>query len=203
MLKIVDYGAGNLFSLANALKFLNIEYEFAEDADALGEGDGILLPGVGAFPEAVRMLKARGFFEALQKTDKPLFGICLGMQLLFEKSEEFGNTEGLGRIRGEVRRIEGDVTVPHMGWNSFVHRAPCPITRGVPAGTYVYFVHGYKAVCAAEAAKSFTEYGQEIPAVVSDPAGKVFGCQFHPEKSGKAGLAMLKNFDAFCRREEI
>ncbi len=199
MLKVVDYGAGNLFSLANALKYLNIEYAFARDAEELAGGEGILLPGVGAFPVAMRMLGERGFPDALKSSKVPVLGICLGMQLLFERSEEFGICAGLGLIPGEVKRITGEVTVPHMGWNSLSYRADSPITRGIAEGSYVYFVHSYRAVCGEEYAPAYAEYGQEIPAVVQDSLRRVFGCQFHPEKSGSAGLAMLENFAAFCR----
>lgn len=195
MIAIVDYGAGNIFSVKNALDFLGIENKLTSDKSDLEAADRIILPGVGAFPAAMEMLGKSGLIETIkqQAAKKPLLGICLGMQLLFDKSYEFEECEGLGLINGYVDRIdEPGLVIPHMGWNKLVYNHDCPLFAGLDE-SYVYFVHSYKAFCEDASLFAYCEYGHKVSAVVGD--GKyVFGTQFHPEKSGEAGLKMLRNF---------
>ena len=200
MIAIIDYGAGNLFSVKNALDYIGVESVVTKDADTLEKADRLILPGVGAFPDAMKMLSATGLIPAIkeQVTKKPLLGICLGMQLLFEKSFEFEECEGLGLVKGYVDRIpEDDLIIPHMGWNKLEYTQSCPLFEGLGDNEYVYFVHSYKAFCPDEALYAYSEYGSRVAAVAGD--GKhVFGCQFHPEKSGKTGLRILENFVRMC-----
>ncbi|SDB44313.1 glutamine amidotransferase [Ruminococcaceae bacterium FB2012] len=195
MIAIIDYGAGNIFSVKNALDYLGAECRLTSDIKELEEADKLILPGVGAFPAAMDMLKKSGLVRAIkeQAEKKPLLGICLGMQLLFEKSYEFEECEGLGLIKGYVDRIdEPGLVIPHMGWNKLVYNHDCPLFEGLEE-SYVYFVHSYKAFCDDKDLYAYCEYGSRVSAVVGD--GKfVFGTQFHPEKSGAAGLKMLENF---------
>ncbi|MBR6873571.1 MAG: imidazole glycerol phosphate synthase subunit HisH [Ruminococcus sp.] len=195
MIAIVDYGAGNIFSVKNALDFLGIESKLTSDISELEAADRIILPGVGAFPAAMEMLKKSGLAETVkaQAKVKPLLGICLGMQLLFDKSYEFEECQGLGLIKGYVDRItDPGLVIPHMGWNKLVYNHESPLFKGLDE-SYVYFVHSYKAFCEDENLYAYCEYGSRVSAVVGD--GKfVYGTQFHPEKSGEAGLAMLRNF---------
>lgn len=196
MIAIVDYGAGNIFSVKNALDFLGIDGKLTADADEIRSADEIILPGVGAFPSAMKMLNNSGLVEVIREQSqiKPFLGICLGMQLIFERSFEFEETEGLGLIKGSVEKIERvDLSVPHMGWNSLIYNKTCPLLKGISEGEYVYFVHSYAAVCSDNDVAAYCDYGGRITALVYN--GKyVYGSQFHPEKSGEAGLKMLKNF---------
>lgn len=200
MIAIVDYGAGNLFSVQNALAYLNITCCTTDDPAVLEICDGVILPGVGAFPEAMHRLHASGLGSIIceQAQKKPLLGICLGMQMLFERSYEFEETQGLGLIPGQVRLINsGGLKIPHMGWNDLTVLHPCALTEHSKNGEYVYFVHSYCVHTPDENVSCYTEYGERIPALVH--RGFVYGAQFHPEKSGEAGLAMLKNFARLCQ----
>ena len=196
MIAIIDYGAGNIFSVKNALDHLGIESELTNDKSKLEQADALILPGVGAFPAAMQKLNESGLVETIkeQSQKRPFLGICLGMQLLFEKSFEFGEQEGLSLIKGYVDKIEEpDLVIPHMGWNKLEYNGECKLLEGLGDNEYVYFVHSYKAFCGDENLFAYCEYGHKVPAVVGD--GKfVYGCQFHPEKSGKTGLKILENF---------
>ena len=205
---IIDYGAGNLFSVKNALAFLGYDNAvFARDPDELRSADKLILPGVGAFPDAMQKLKSRGLADTIieEAGKKPLLGICLGMQLLFEKGYEFGETAGLGLIEGYVDKLEPGadadspgrpaLKIPHMGWNEVRLVNASPLTEGLPEGARVYFVHSYKAVTPEKNIVLKTEYGQPVPALVrGGEAGSIYGAQFHPEKSGPVGLGILKKF---------
>ena len=198
MIAIVDYGMGNLRSVQKALERVGAAATVTDDPAALDAAQGIVLPGVGAFGDAMDNLRARRLVEPLlrQAADgKPLLGICLGMQLLFDESEEMGRHRGLGLLPGRVVRFaEGDLRVPHIGWNRLQVRAShAPLLAGIPDGAYVYFVHSYY-VSAEDPADvlATTEYGLEFASVVG--RGMVFGVQFHPEKSQDVGLRLLTNF---------
>lgn len=200
MIAVADYGAGNLFSVCNALDYIGLDRVVTDDPAVLERADGVILPGVGAFPDAMRKLRARGLVEPLrrQAARKPFLGICLGMQLLFEWGYEFDKAEGLGLLPGSVERIpDTGLKIPHMGWNSLHKQNDCPLLRQVPEGAYVYFVHSYRAVCAETELGAYAEYGVQIPALVY--RDRVFGAQFHPEKSADAGLAILQAFGGLCR----
>lgn len=193
MTAIIDYGAGNLFSVKNALDYLGIENIITNKPEDLRSADRLILPGVGAFPDAMRMLNESGLVGVIKQEakKKPLLGICLGMQMLFEKGFEFGETEGLGLIKGSVKLMTpNNLAVPHMGWNELELNNPCKLLE--KGGEYVYFVHSYAADCPNENVSAYCDYGMKVPALVF--SGNVFGAQFHPEKSGEAGLAMLKRF---------
>lgn len=191
MIGIIDYGAGNLFSVKNALNFLGVESEIATKPEELENFDKLILPGVGAYPDAMNKLSNAGFVSAIKDFNKPLLGICLGMQLLFEYSEEFERVEGLGLIGGYVDKlIAPRLKVPHMGWNDVKVENECALSKG--AGDRYYFVHSYKAVTSDENISLYAVHGQKIPALVFNK--KVFGTQFHPEKSGDVGLRLLENF---------
>ena len=196
MIAIIDYGAGNIFSVKNALDHLGIESELTNDKRKLEQADALILPGVGAFPAAMQKLNESGLVETIkeQSQKKPFLGICLGMQLLFEKSFEFGEQEGLSLIKGYVDKIEEpELVIPHMGWNKLEYNGECKLLEGLGDNEYVFFVHSYKAFCGDENLFAYCEYGHKVPAVVGD--GKfVYGCQFHPEKSGETGLKILENF---------
>lgn len=196
MIGIIDYGAGNLFSVKNALDYLQAESRVISAPEELRTADGLILPGVGAFPDAMRMLSSRGFAEALReeaRSGKPLLGICLGMQLLFETGYEFAETAGLGLIPGTVRLIDGGgLKIPHMGWNDLAVLHDCALSRDIAAGDYVYFVHSYRAETDERYISCYTVYNERIPALVY--RDHVYGAQFHPEKSGRVGMDILKNF---------
>lgn len=197
MLAIIDYGAGNLFSVKNACNFLHLDSVITADPAVLETAEALILPGVGAFPDAMRRLCATGLVPTIraQALRKPLLGICLGMQLLFETGYEFEETEGLGLIPGCVKRVDAaGVKIPHMGWNELTVTRPCALTADVKDGDYVYFVHSFRAETPAENIACHTVYGEEIPALVH--RGNVYGAQFHPEKSGAVGLKMLARFAA-------
>lgn len=192
---IVDYGVGNLKSVSNAMDFLGKETRITSSPRELELADAVILPGVGAFPDAADKLREMGLDTLLRgfAGRKPVLGICLGMQLLFERGEEIRACEGLGLVAGCVRRIETDRKLPHIGWNCLHFPNPSPLFAGVGEGAYVYFVHSFCGVAERpEQVAAVTDYGAEVMAAVQN--GTVFGCQFHPEKSGEVGLAVLKNF---------
>ncbi len=196
MIAIVDYGAGNIFSVKNALDYLGLNCKLTSDKDEIKAADAVILPGVGAFPAAMAMLEKSGLIDTIKEESakKPLLGICLGMQMLFEKGYEFEECDGLGLIKGSVRYMdEPDLIIPHMGWNKLEKLNDCKLLENIGDDEYVYFVHSYKAECADENIAAYSEYGGRVPALVFD--GKfVYGAQFHPEKSGDTGLKILKNF---------
>lgn len=196
MIHIIDYGAGNLFSVQNALNYLQIENKITANPADLADADGIILPGVGAFRDAMTMLNESGFTEAIKvqaAAGKPILGICLGMQMLFEKGYEFGETDGLGLIPGNVVLIEGGgLKIPHMGWNDLTVLNDCPLSADVADGDYVYYVHSYRADTSDEYISCYTMYNEKIPGLVY--RDNVYGAQFHPEKSGQVGMNILKNF---------
>lgn len=196
MIAIIDYGAGNIFSVKNALDHIGVESVLTGDTEMIKKADGIILPGVGAFPWAMRKLTESGLVELIkeQAQVKPLLGICLGMQLLFEKGYEFEEAYGLGLIKGTVEKIERrNMIIPHMGWNSLEINNDCPLLKGISPDEYVYFVHSYEARCSSDDVAAYCDYGGRVTALVYN--GKnVYGAQFHPEKSGETGLKLLKNF---------
>ena len=198
MIAIIDYGAGNLFSVKNALDFLGLENKIINSADDLRSADRLILPGVGAFPDAMRMLAETGLISVIkdEARKKPLLGICLGMQMLFEKGYEFGETDGLGLIKGSVKLMhpEVDLPVPQIGWNALEKNAPCRLLDKCADGEYVYFVHSYAAECDSRNVAAYCDYGMKVPALVFE--GSVYGAQFHPEKSGETGLNILRCFAA-------
>lgn len=195
LIGIVDYGAGNLMSVSNALRYLGLSSEIIHDPMDIDRADAIILPGVGAFPAAVECLSSSGFMEVIkrQAEKKPLLGICVGMQMLFTTGYEFRPCDGLGLIGGEVKKIDTDLKLPHIGWNSLDIHVGSPILKGIDNGAYVYFVHSYAGLADdSEGLVASSNYGSKITAVVQK--GSVFGCQFHPEKSGDVGLEILRNF---------
>jgi glutamine amidotransferase len=200
MIAVIDYGAGNIFSVKNALEFLGFDGKLTGDAAEIRSADKLILPGVGAFPDAMRMLTERGLTDVIRSEaggGKPLLGICLGMQILFERGYEFEETEGLGLIDGYVDKLtppaSENLKIPHMGWDSVEIINPSLLTKTVSSGTtMVYFVHSYKAVTPRENISLLARYGQDVPALVF--RGSVYGAQFHPEKSGEAGLNILRSF---------
>lgn len=203
MIAIVDYGVGNLFSLVSSLKAIGYDAVITGDAAKLRQADKIILPGVGAFEDAVAKLRRSGLDTVVveeAKKGKPLLGICLGMQMLFDKSFENGEFAGLGLISGEIIPMQGTIPdtlkIPHIGWNALRFTKPSPLFSYIKDGDCVYFVHSYYAVHCDAAVIATTEYGKDITAAVAYE--NVFGCQFHPEKSGAVGLNILK---AFCEME--
>ena len=196
MIAIIDYGAGNIFSVKNALDYLRLESILTSDKKEIENADAIILPGVGAFPSAMKMLDKSGLTDTLkaEAEKKPFLGICLGMQMLFSKSYEFEECDGLGFIEGKVDKIDApDLIIPHMGWNKLEILNECPLLEGLPEDSYVYFVHSYQAYCDDKNISAYCEYGGKVPALVYN--GKnVYGAQFHPEKSGETGLQILRNF---------
>ena len=200
MIAIVDYGVGNLFSLSSSLKALGLTAEITQDPVKLRAAERIILPGVGAFADAKAKLDETGLVPLLKEEGekKPFLGICLGMQLLFEKGFEYGEHEGLGFVGGEVVDLREDLTdktlkVPHMGWNSLQIRREDPIFKYVKDGEYVYYVHSFYGRNCAESTLATSRYGNvDVTGVVK--SGRVYGTQFHPEKSGDTGLRLLKAF---------
>ena len=199
MIAVVDSGVANLRSVSNALQHLGAEHRIAHTPADLPGADKVILPGVGAFAAGMAQLRERGFVEPLRRIARegtPILGICLGMHLLFECSEEMGMHEGLGLLEGEVVRfpVEGP-KVPHIGWNQLDHDGSSRLLKDVPIGGYAYFVHSYYARLASpDMVIASTAYGIDFPAVVG--RGNVFGAQFHPEKSQHTGLQLLANFVA-------
>ena len=199
MIAIIDYGVGNLFSLRSSFSAIGAEAVVTSDEKLIAEADRIILPGVGAFEDAARKLRKSGMAEVVKReaaAGKPVMGICLGMQLLFDVSYEYGVHEGLGLIRGSVRPMAGvipaDYKIPHIGWNLLRFRKESPLFKYIKEGDYVYFVHSYYAAECDESVIAVTEYGAELTAAVA--GGNVYGCQFHPEKSGDVGMNILKAF---------
>lgn len=200
MIAVIDYGAGNLKSVTKALSFLGFENTIAAEPEELERADAMVLPGVGAFPKCMEALKRHGMDREIvrQAARKPLLGICLGMQMLLDSSTELGQTLGLGLIPGRVEKIETNYKLPHIGWNSLKIINPNPLTAGLRDGDYVYFVHSFCArVDRPEHLAMTTDYGHDVTAMVARE--NVFGCQFHPEKSGDVGMTILKNFGALNR----
>lgn len=200
MVAIIDYGVGNLFSLSSSLNAVGVETVVTGDPEIIKKADKLILPGVGAFGDAAKKLEDSGLKDLIVKQaieGKPLLGICLGMQLLFEKSYEYGEHSGLGLIKGEVVPMAGNIpkglNIPHIGWNGLVFKKNTPIFKYINNGDHVYFVHSFYADRCSESVTATAEYGIEVTASVQ--SGNVFGCQFHPEKSGDVGLKILK---AFC-----
>ena len=199
MVAIIDYGVGNLFSLRSSLREIGAESVVTSDEKVIAEADRIILPGVGAFEDAARKLRDSGMAEVVKReaaAGKPMMGICLGMQLMFDVGYEYGVHEGLGLIRGSVRPIADVIPegykIPHIGWNLLKFKKESPLFKYIKEDDYVYFVHSYYAAECDEAVIAVTEYGAELTAAVAN--GNVYGCQFHPEKSGEVGMKILKAF---------
>lgn len=200
MLAIIDYGVGNLFSLKSSLEKIGIDSVVSSDKELISSADRIILPGVGAFGDAAEKLRDSGLFEFVKEqalSGKPMMGICLGMQLLFEKGYEYGEHDGLGLIKGSVKPltdvIDKSLKIPHIGWNSLKFVKDSKLFKYIKNGDFVYFVHSYYGAECDESISSVSEYGIPVTATVEN--GNIYGCQFHPEKSGEIGLNILK---AFC-----
>jgi len=204
MIAIIDYGMGNLHSVSKAVERLGYEVRVTAEPQEILEADGAILPGVGAFGDAMQNLGNTGLDEVTRfyaDSGKPLLGICLGMQLLFSKGEEHGDNAGLDLLPGEVIRFRGDYKVPHMGWNRLTFRQESPLFNGLTEG-HVYFVHSYHARVANPAdLLATTDYYQDVTAIVG--RGQVFGMQFHPEKSGELGMRLLDNFLALTGSPQV
>ena len=199
MIAIIDYGVGNLFSIKSSLDMIGADSVITNDPDTIKKAEKIILPGVGAFRDARKKLSEDGLDKLVieeVKNGKPIMGICLGMQMLFEKSYEYGEYEGLGLLKGSIRPIADVIgvglSIPHIGWNPLIIKKDSPILKYVKEGECVYFVHSYYASDCDESVASVAEYGALLTASVS--LGNVHGCQFHPEKSGRTGLNILKAF---------
>lgn len=200
MTVIIDYGVGNLFSLRSSFAAIGHEAVVSKDIETIRKAKRLVLPGVGAFEDAVRKLRESGLYEEVKAqalSGKPLMGICLGMQMLFEKSYEYGEHEGLGLLKGEIvpfeGRIDSKLRIPNIGWSDLkIKKKDSPIFKYIKDGDFVYFVHSYFAADCDTSVAATSEYGIEFTAAVSD--GNIFGCQFHPEKSGDTGLAILRGF---------
>ena len=200
MICIIDYGVGNLFSLKSSFSAIGVEVVTSGDIEVIKKADKIILPGVGAFEDAANKLFSSGIADVViekVKNGTKLLGICLGMQLLFDKSFEYGEHKGLGLIKGEVRPIsdviDSSLKIPHIGWNGLKFSKPSGIYKYINEGDSVYFVHSYYACACDESVSATAEYSYDLTASVE--SGNVYGCQYHPEKSGSVGLKILK---AFC-----
>lgn len=207
MIGIIDYGMGNLYSVSKALERMNYDYFISSSPDELAKADGLILPGVGSFKDAMGILHEKelvSFMKESAAKGTPLLGICLGMQLLFEESEENGLTQGLGFLKGRITKIPGITAdgetykVPHMGWNDLELKNQSPLLQDIEGG-HVYFVHSYYAITDHENVIASSTYDVEVPAVVGK--GSVFGTQFHPEKSSDLGLKILKNYAAIVEKK--
>lgn len=204
MIAIIDYGVGNLFSLKSSFNAIGADVAVTDSEEIIRSADKIILPGVGAFSDAIAKLRATGLDKVLideAKKGKPVMGICLGMQMLFEKSFEYGEYDGLGLLKGNVVGMQGvlpeELKIPHIGWNALHFRQKdCPLFRYIKEDDCVYFVHSYFAEDCDESVAATTEYGKELTAAVA--YRNIYGCQFHPEKSGDVGLNILR---AFCETE--
>lgn len=203
MIAIIDYGVGNLFSLGSSFRAIGAEVTVTSDPAVIHQADRIILPGVGAFGDAADKLRRSGMANVLlteAAAGKPILGICLGMQLLFEEAYEYGRHQGLGLLKGSIRPIADiipkDYKIPQIGWNALHITRDCPLFRWIHEGDYVYFVHSYYAADCDASVVATTDYGAPVTAAVAN--GNIYGCQFHPEKSGGVGLAILR---AFCEME--
>lgn len=194
MIAIIDYGAGNLFSVKNALDYIGEKSIITKEKADLIKADALILPGVGAFPKAMQKLEQTDLIDTIKQEilHKPLLGICLGMQMLFDYGLEFEKTKGLGFIDGTIELIKTEFKIPHMGYNELELNVQSPLLKGTNKGDYVYFVHSFMAYTNQENVAAYCDYGDKIPALVQK--GNVYGSQFHPEKSGDVGLNILKNF---------
>ena len=199
MIAVIDYGVGNLFSLTSSLSAIGAESVVTGDPDVIRRADKIILPGVGAFKDAKEKLSKTGLDKVIideVRRGKKIFGICLGMQMLFERSFEYGEHEGLGLLSGSVVAMEGkipsELKIPHIGWNALRIKKEHPIFKYVKEGDYVYFVHSYYATGCDESLLATSEYGEELTAAVA--LENISGTQFHPEKSGEVGLSILRAF---------
>ena len=204
MIAIIDYGVGNLFSLCSSLKRIGVEAVVTSDPQTIRRADKLILPGVGAYADAAKKLRDSGLDALIHQQvaeGKEIMGICLGMQLLFEKSFEFGEHQGLGLLKGSVVAMDGvlpeQLKIPHIGWNGLHFTKESKLFKYINNGDCVYFVHSFFATDCDESVVATTEYGKELTAAVQK--GNVMGCQFHPEKSGHVGLQILR---AFCESEE-
>ncbi|MCI0182736.1 imidazole glycerol phosphate synthase subunit HisH [Sulfoacidibacillus ferrooxidans] len=204
MIAIVDYGVGNLRSVGQAFTHLGVDVIATDDASVLLRADGVVLPGVGAFGDAMNQLRVRELITPIKQyaaEGKPLLGICLGMQMLFDTSEEHGEHAGLGLISGSIKRMQGTHKIPHVGWNQLEKSREHPLVKDIKMGDSVYFVHSYYAIPDhQQVVVASVDYYQEIPAIVVQD--QVIGMQFHPEKSSTVGLQLLSNFIAFIDRGE-
>jgi imidazole glycerol-phosphate synthase subunit HisH len=201
VIAIADYGIGNLGSVTKAFRHAGAEVQLTGDPEVLRRAEALVLPGDGAFGATVGEVERRGLVPVLREAvekQKPLLGICIGMQILFEESEEHGRFRGLGLLPGRVRRFEGDLPVPHMGWNRLRARQAHPILEGIPDGAHVYFVHSYFCDAPAEVVVASSDYGRDFAAIVA--RGSVLGVQFHPEKSQEVGLRMVESFVGIVER---
>jgi len=186
---------GNIRSVEQALKYIGAEHIVTDDKEEILRSDGVILPGVGAFPKAMDVLEEKDLVCVLKEfgsSGKPLLGICLGMQLLFEKSEELQDCNGLNLLPGVIRKLKVPYKIPHMGWNELKKDGEISLWNGVEDGSFVYYVHSYYADCPNEIVYGSSEYGVQVPGFVAK--GNIYGAQFHPEKSGDIGMQMLKNF---------
>ena len=205
MIAVIDYGVGNLFSLCSSLKRIGADAVVTSDPEVICKAEKLILPGVGAFADAAKKLQASGLDVLIKEQaaqGKEIMGICLGMQLLFEKSYEYGEHTGLGLLEGSVIGMEGtlpaELKIPHIGWNALKFTKESKLLRYIKEGDCVYFVHSFYVDPSAKSVVATAEYGKEVTAAVQQ--GNIMGCQFHPEKSGEVGLSILR---AFCEREEI
>lgn len=204
MIAIIDYGVGNLFSLKSSFNAIGADITVTDNEEIIRSADKIILPGVGAFSDAIAKLRATGLDKVLideAQKGKPVMGICLGMQMLFEKSFEYGEYDGLGLLKGNVVGMQGvlpeELKIPHIGWNALHFKQnDCPLFKYIKENDCVYFVHSYFAEDCDESVAATTEYGNELTAAVAYK--NIYGCQFHPEKSGEVGLNILR---AFCETE--
>ncbi|MFW5868067.1 MAG: imidazole glycerol phosphate synthase subunit HisH [Armatimonadota bacterium] len=196
MIALLDYGMGNLGSVSNALRFIDCDFEITSDPQALGRADAAILPGVGAFGDCMENLRECGLVQPIRDyiaSDRPFLGICLGLQLLFTEGEEMGTHEGLDVIKGRVIRFTHNLKIPQIGWNQIDITQDCPQLRGIPDGSYVYFVHSYHVVPEDESViATTTDYGYQFCSAIR--RGNLFATQFHPEKSSDVGLQILRNF---------
>ena len=195
---IIDYDVGNLASLSAGFDRAGLAWEITSDQDTIAQASSLILPGVGAFKAAMDALEAKGLIPLIKHhvaQGKPLLGICLGMQLLYDVSEEYGTHQGLGFISGRIQPLTGALKVPHMGWNTLRFAKASPLVNALEEGDHVYFVHSFYAHSSFEEVVAYAPYGVDVPALVHQ--GSVVGMQFHPEKSALVGTTLLKNYGRF------